>query len=257
MVTAVGEGVDAAARRPHHVRDLVHRWATARSPRSAWPRPTVRSPCPRASPTPRRPGSGSRTSPAGSGSSTAVGIAGRRPAGRARRRRRQRDRRGPARPRARRARDRGRERRRASRRSAAELGADATLNHRDGPLAPALRELTDGRGVDLLYDPVGGALAEDAAGALARYGRLLAVGFASGRWPEIADPRPRRHEHVAGRRVRGRVLACGARRHPRQPRGASSRDGRLRNAVTGRGAVRRSCRRRSSAWPTVAWSASS
>ena len=48
------------------------------------------------------------------------------------------------------------------------LGADATLNHRDGPVAPRLRELTDGRGVDVIYDPVGGALAEDAAGALTR-----------------------------------------------------------------------------------------
>ena len=46
------------------------------------------------------------------------------------------------------------------------LGADATVNHRDGPVAPRLRELTDGRGVDLVYDPVGGELAEDAAGAL-------------------------------------------------------------------------------------------
>jgi NADPH2:quinone reductase len=66
------------------------------------------------------------------------------------------------------------------------LGADATVNHRDGPLASALRDLTDGHGVDVVYDPVGGSLAEDAARALARYGRLLAVGFASGRWPEVA-----------------------------------------------------------------------
>jgi NADPH2:quinone reductase len=67
-----------------------------------------------------------------------------------------------------------------------QLGADATLNRRDGPLAPALREATGGHGVDLIYDPVGGAAAEDAAGALARYGRLLAVGFASGAWPSLA-----------------------------------------------------------------------
>ena len=40
-------------------------------------------------------------------------------------------------------------------------------------------------GVDLLYDPVGGAQAEDAFGALARGGRLLAIGFASGSWPSI------------------------------------------------------------------------
>jgi NADPH:quinone reductase len=66
------------------------------------------------------------------------------------------------------------------------LGADATVNHRDGPLAPALRDATDGHGVDVIYDPVGGSPAEDAAGALARYGRLLAVGFASGDWPKLA-----------------------------------------------------------------------
>jgi NADPH2:quinone reductase len=66
-----------------------------------------------------------------------------------------------------------------------DLGADVTLNRHDGPLAPALREATGGHGVDLIYDPVGGAPAEDAAGALARYGRLLAVGFASGTWPRV------------------------------------------------------------------------
>ena len=66
------------------------------------------------------------------------------------------------------------------------LGAEATVIHRDGPIAPELRELTGGRGVDLVYDPVGGSLAEDAAGALARNGRLLSVGFASGEWPSLA-----------------------------------------------------------------------
>ena len=40
----------------------------------------------------------------------------------------------------------------------------------------------------MIYDPVGGSLAEDAAGAMSRYGRLLAVGFASGRWPKLATP---------------------------------------------------------------------
>ena len=114
-----------------------------------------------------------------------------------------------------------------------ELGADATINHRDGPLAPALRELTGGRGVDLLYDPVGGALAEDAAGALAapratarRRVRQRAVAG------DLATHDLVDHEHVARRRVRGRVLARRARRHPRAASPASWRDGRLRNAVT-------------------------
>ena len=166
-------------------------------------------------------------------------IAGRRRAGRARRRRRQRHRRGAARPRPRRTGHRGRERRRARRRSAASSAPTTTLNHRDGPVAPALRELTEGRGVDLVYDPVGGALAEDAAGALARHGRLLAVGFASGRVAGVPDPQPGGHQHVAGRRVRGRLLARRARRHPRAASPRSCADGRLRNAVTDRGAVRR------------------
>ncbi len=65
------------------------------------------------------------------------------------------------------------------------MGADETINHRDGDLVSRLRQMTDGRGVDAVYDPVGGSLAEAAATALARHGRLLAVGFASGAWPRI------------------------------------------------------------------------
>ena len=112
-----------------------------------------------------------------------------------------------------------------------DLGADATINHRDWPLAPALRELTEGRGVDLLYDPVGGALAEDAAGALARYGRLLAVGFASGRWPEI----PAHNLVITNTSLVG-VFAGGYSRQELDAIHANLaglvRDGRLQNAVT-------------------------
>jgi NADPH2:quinone reductase len=65
------------------------------------------------------------------------------------------------------------------------LGADATVDRNNGSVGARLREITDGRGVDAVYDPVGGAVAEDAAHALARHGRLLAVGFASGHWPRL------------------------------------------------------------------------
>lgn len=65
------------------------------------------------------------------------------------------------------------------------LGAEAVVVHRKGGLAADLRAASDGRGVDLIFDPVGGESAEEAHGALARDGRLLAVGFASGRWPAI------------------------------------------------------------------------
>ncbi len=68
------------------------------------------------------------------------------------------------------------------------MGADETINHRDGDLVGRLRRMTGGHGPDAVYDPVGGSLAEQAATALARHGRLLAVGFASGAWPRIDTP---------------------------------------------------------------------
>jgi NADPH2:quinone reductase len=65
------------------------------------------------------------------------------------------------------------------------LGADETINHREGDLAGRLRLLTAGHGADVIYDPAGGPVAEEAATALARHGRFLAVGFASGAWARI------------------------------------------------------------------------
>lgn len=111
------------------------------------------------------------------------------------------------------------------------LGADVTLNHRDGPLAPALRDATDALGVDLVYDPVGGSLAEDAAHALARHGRLLAVGFASGAWPKVAA-----HELVVTNTSLVGVFAGGYSREELDDIHAKLAglvgDGRLRNAVS-------------------------
>ena len=113
----------------------------------------------------------------------------------------------------------------------ATLGADATLNHRDGPLGSALREATDGHGVDLVYDPVGGSLAEDAACALARGGRLLAVGFASGAWPKLVT-----HDLVITNTSLVGVFAGGHSREELDDIHANLaglvRDGRLRNAVS-------------------------
>lgn len=110
------------------------------------------------------------------------------------------------------------------------LGADATVNHRDGPLVPALRAATGGHGVDMIYDPVGGSLAEDAAQTLARYGRLLAVGFASGRWPQIPA-----HDLVVANTSLVGVFAGGYSRRELDDMhahlAALVADGRLRNAV--------------------------
>jgi NADPH2:quinone reductase len=59
------------------------------------------------------------------------------------------------------------------------LGADVVLPLTDG-WAQAVREHTDGRGVDVVIDPVGGDAFDDAIRVLATEGRLLVLGFASG-----------------------------------------------------------------------------
>jgi NADPH2:quinone reductase len=64
-------------------------------------------------------------------------------------------------------------------------GADETVNYARDNLREALRELTGGRGVDVVYDPVGGALTETAVRSLGWGGRLLVVGFASGEIPKV------------------------------------------------------------------------
>jgi len=65
-------------------------------------------------------------------------------------------------------------------------GADELLNYNTVPLKETVRELTAGNGPDVVYDPVGGALAEQAFRALAWHGRYLVVGFASGDIPAFA-----------------------------------------------------------------------
>ena len=65
------------------------------------------------------------------------------------------------------------------------LGADETVNYSQGDLKLALRDLTDGKGVDVVYDAVGGGFTEPALRALAWNGRLLVIGFAAGEIPRI------------------------------------------------------------------------
>ena len=68
---------------------------------------------------------------------------------------------------------------------AREAGVDMTINYSETSLKDGVRELTDGRGVDVVYDPVGGELAEQALRATGWHGRYLVVGFASGEIPKL------------------------------------------------------------------------
>ena len=64
-------------------------------------------------------------------------------------------------------------------------GADETINYAADDLRDRVKAITDGRGVDVVYDPVGGAYTEPALRSLAWRGRLLVVGFAAGGIPKI------------------------------------------------------------------------
>jgi len=66
-----------------------------------------------------------------------------------------------------------------------QLGADELLNYNETDLKTELKRLTDGKGVDVVYDPVGGDLSEAALRATAWNGRFLVIGFASGTIPKI------------------------------------------------------------------------
>lgn len=65
------------------------------------------------------------------------------------------------------------------------IGADATVNYSREDLREALKTLTAGRGADVIYDPVGGELAEPAFRSIAWRGRYLVVGFAAGGIPAL------------------------------------------------------------------------
>lgn len=65
-----------------------------------------------------------------------------------------------------------------------EMGADHTINYSDG-FREQVKELTGGRGADVIYDPVGGDVFDESVRCIAPFGRILIVGFTSGR-PALA-----------------------------------------------------------------------
>lgn len=64
-------------------------------------------------------------------------------------------------------------------------GADILVNYTQEDLKTRLKQLTDGSGVDVVYDPVGGDLAEAALRATGWRGRYLVIGFAAGQIPKL------------------------------------------------------------------------
>ena len=69
--------------------------------------------------------------------------------------------------------------------AAREHGADETIDYASEDLRERIKTLTGGRGVDVVYDPVGGDLAEPALRSVGWRGRYLVVGFAAGDIPKI------------------------------------------------------------------------
>ncbi|WP_297338062.1 NADPH:quinone oxidoreductase family protein [Algoriphagus sp.] len=66
-----------------------------------------------------------------------------------------------------------------------EKGADFTINYEKEDLKSRIKELTNGKGADVIFDPVGGHYSESAFRGIAWRGRYLTVGFANGEIPKI------------------------------------------------------------------------
>lgn len=66
-----------------------------------------------------------------------------------------------------------------------KIGADAVINYSGENLREAVKALSDGKGPDVIYDPVGGDLAEPAFRSIAWRGRYLVIGFAAGPIPSL------------------------------------------------------------------------
>lgn len=64
-------------------------------------------------------------------------------------------------------------------------GADALINYSSGDLREAIKQATEGRGPDVIYDPVGGDYSEAAFRSIGWRGRYLVVGFANGAIPKL------------------------------------------------------------------------
>jgi NADPH2:quinone reductase len=69
---------------------------------------------------------------------------------------------------------------------AREQGADFAIDYTDAGWVDRVKEITQGRGADTIYDPVGGDIFDMSTKCIATEGRILIIGFAAGRIPSIA-----------------------------------------------------------------------
>jgi NADPH2:quinone reductase len=93
-----------------------------------------------------------------------------------------------------------------------EHGADETVNYASEDLRERIKALTGGRGVDMVYDAVGGPYTEPAFRSIAWRGRLLVVGFAAGDIPKL----PLNLALLKGASIVGVFWGDFARREPKQ-----------------------------------------
>ncbi len=68
---------------------------------------------------------------------------------------------------------------------AQQYGADHLINYRQEKFRDRVKEITNGQGADVIYDPVGGDVFDESVRCIAWEGRLLVIGFADGRIPQL------------------------------------------------------------------------
>ncbi len=88
-----------------------------------------------------------------------------------------------------------------------KLGADIAINYNDGPFAPKVKSATNGRGVEVILDAIGGAYLAQNIEALAQGGRLVLIGLMKGARAEIDLAAVlRRHLQIIGSTLRTRSV---------------------------------------------------
>ncbi|MES2322526.1 MAG: NADPH:quinone oxidoreductase family protein [Pseudomonadota bacterium] len=118
-------------------------------------------------------------------------------------------------------------------------GADATINYSNEDLREAIKAATDGKGPDVIYDPVGGIYAEPAFRSIGWRGRYLVVGFANGEIPKL----PLNLTLLKGASLMGVFWGEFAKREPKANMGAMRQlmgwmaEGKIRPHISGRYAL--------------------